>query len=74
MLTFFQHVRASVSLPTRARIKSQITDPESYQTRTHSAPDETELTILQKDNEAFLYVYLENSFFEKLILSDGTLS
>ena len=38
------------------------------------APDGTELTILQKDNEAFVYVYLPDSFFEMHLLGDGALS
>ena len=37
-------------------------------------PDGTELTILQKDNEAFVYVYLPDSFFEMHLLGDGALS
>ena len=62
------------TLSSGREVVSQITAPESYQTRTHTAPDGTELTILQKDNEAFLYVYLDKSFFEMHIHSDGTLS
>ena len=40
----------------------------------HTAPDGTELTILQKVNEVFLYVNLENSFFEMHIHIDSALS
>lgn len=62
------------TLSSGREVVSQITDPESYQTRTHTAPDGTELTILQKGNEAFLYVYLPESFFEMHIQSDTALS
>ena len=62
------------TLSSGREVVSQITDPESYQTRTHTAPDGTELTILQKGNEAFLYVYLPASFFEMHIQSDTALS
>ena len=62
------------TLSSGREVVSQITDPESFQTRTHTAPDGTELTIMQKDNEAFLYVYLVDSFFEMHIHSDNALS
>lgn len=55
-------------------VVTRITDPESYQARTHTTPDGTDLTILQKDNEAFLYVYLPDSFFEMHMQSDAPLS
>ena len=53
---------------------SQITDPEQFLTRTYTALDGTELTIMQKGNEAFLYVYLEESFYEMHMQCDTTLS
>ena len=62
------------TLSSGREVVSQITDPESFQTRTHTAPDGTELTIMRKDNEAFLYVYLLDSFFEMHIHSDNALS
>ena len=62
------------TLSSGREVVSRITDPESFQTRTHTAPDGTELTIMQKGSEAFLYVYLQDSFFEMHISSDGTLS
>ena len=34
---------------------------------THTAPDGTELTLLQDGGQAFLYVYLDDSFFEESI-------
>lgn len=52
------------TLSSGREVVSRITEPERYQARTHTAPDGTTLTILQKDNEAFLYVYLPDSFFE----------
>ena len=55
-------------------VVSQISDPDQFRTRTHTVPDGTELTILQNDKEAFLYVYLPDSFFEMHIQSDGILS
>lgn len=62
------------TLSSGREVVSRITDPDTYQTRTHTAPDGTELTILQKGSEAFLYVYLEQSFFEMHITSDSNLS
>ncbi|MBR0161201.1 MAG: hypothetical protein IJQ02_07995 [Oscillospiraceae bacterium] len=62
------------TLSSGREVVSRITDPESFQTRTHTAPDGTELTIMQKGNEAFLYVYLEDSFFEMHIQSDEALA
>ena len=62
------------SLSSGREVVSLITDPESFETRTHAAPDGTELTIMQKDNEAFLYVYLEDSFFAMHIHSENELT
>ena len=62
------------TLSSGREVVSRITDPEQFLIRTHTAPDGTELTILQKEKEAFLYVYLPNSFFEMHIQSDGVLS
>ena len=62
------------TLSSGREVVSRITDPEQFLVRTHTAPDGTELTILQKEKEAFLYVYLPNSFFEMHIQSDGILS
>ena len=62
------------TLSSGREVVSQITDPESFRIRTHTVPDGTELTILQKDNEAFVYVYLPDSFFEMHLLGDGALS
>ena len=39
-----------------------------------AAPDGTELTVLQGEKEAFLYVYLNDSFFEEHITCDSPLS
>lgn len=62
------------TLSSGREVVSRITDPEQFLIRTHTASDSTELTILQKEKEAFLYVYLPNSFFEMHIQSDGILS
>ena len=62
------------TLSSGREVVSRITDPEQFLIRTHTTPDGTELTILQKEKEAFLYVYLPNSFFEMRIQSDGILS
>jgi len=62
------------TLSSGREVVSQISESERFQTRTHTAPDGTELTIMQKDNEAFLYVYLPDSFFEMHIQSDSALS
>ena len=53
---------------------TRIQDPAKLQTRTHTAPDGTELTVLQGENEAFLYVYLNNSFFEEHITCESPLT
>ena len=62
------------TLSSGREVVSRITDPEQFLVRTHTAPDGTELTILQKEKEAFLYVYLSNSFFEMHIQGDDILS
>ena len=62
------------TLSSGREVVSQITDPDSFMTRTHTALDGTELTVMQKDNEAFLYVYLADSFFEMHIQGNGTLT
>ena len=62
------------TLSSGKEVVSQISDPDQFRTRTYTAPDGTELTIMQKDNEAFLYVYLVDSFFELHIQSDSVLS
>ena len=62
------------TLSSGREVVSQITEPERFQTRTHTAPDGTELTVMQKDNEAFVYVYLPNSFFEMHLQCDSALS
>ncbi len=62
------------TLSSGKEVVSQISDPDQFRTRTHTAPDGTDLTILQNDKEAFLYVYLPYSFFEMRIQGDGALS
>jgi hypothetical protein len=62
------------TLSSGREVVSRITEPERFQARTHTALDGTELTIMQKDKEAFLYVYLPDSFFEMHIQSDSVLS
>ena len=62
------------TLSSGREVVSRITDPEQFLVRTHTASDGTELTILQKEKEAFLYVYLPDSFFEMHIQGDGVLS
>ena len=62
------------TLSSGKEVVSQISDPDQFWIRTHTVPDGTELTILQKDKEAFLYVYLPDSFFEMHIQGDGVLS
>ena len=43
-------------------IYTEAGDVGAFTTRNHTAPDGTELTVLQKDTEMYAYVYLENSF------------
>ena len=62
------------TLSSGREVLTRIQDPEKLQLRTHTAPDGTELTVLQGENEAFLYVYLENSFFEEHIRCDSPLT
>lgn len=38
-------------------------DTASFTARSHTAPDGTELTILSNGREAYIYAWLENSFF-----------
>ncbi len=47
-------------------------DTNSFTTRTHTCPDGTEVTILSNGSDsAFIYVYLENSFFAEHITNDS---
>ncbi|MBQ9663721.1 MAG: hypothetical protein IJV40_11285 [Oscillospiraceae bacterium] len=62
------------TLSSGREVVSQITDPENYRVRMHTAPDGTELTVMQKDNDAFLYVYLTDSFYEMHLQSANALS
>ena len=43
-------------------IRGQVEDIDAFTVRRHTAPDGTELTVLQKDADMYAYVYLENSF------------
>lgn len=45
-------------------------DLDSFVQSSHSAPDGTELTILSNGSNAYVYVYLENSFFALHIRSE----
>ena len=40
-----------------------LVDSASFNARSHTAPDGTELTILSNGQEAYIYAWLENSFF-----------
>ena len=62
------------TLSSGREVLTRIQDPAKLRTRTHTAPDGTELTVLQGENEAFLYVYLDDSFFEEHITCDGPLT
>lgn len=62
------------TLSSGREVLTRIQDPAKLQTRTHTAPDGTELTVLQGENEAFLYVYLNNSFFEEHITCESPLT
>ena len=43
-------------------IFTEVGDVGAFTTRHHTAPDGTELTVLQNGTEIYAYVYLENSF------------
>ena len=45
-------------------------DLDSFTQRSHTAPDGTELTILSNGRDAYIYVYLENSFFAMHVHSE----
>ena len=62
------------TLSSGREVVSRIGDPDSFRVRTHTVPDGTELTVLQADNEAFIYVYLPDSFFEMHMHCDSALS
>ena len=62
------------TLSSGREVLTRIQDPAKLQTRTHTAPDGTELTVLQGENEAFFYVYLNDSFFEEHITCDSPLT
>ncbi len=46
-------------------------DLDSFTQRSHNAPDGTELSILSNGSDAYIYVYLENSFFAMHIRSEN---
>lgn len=46
-------------------------DLDSFAQRSHTAPDGTELTILSNGSNAYIYVYLENSFFAMHVRSEN---
>lgn len=46
-------------------------DLDSFTQRSHTAPDGTELSILSNGRDAYIYVYLENSFFAMHIRSEN---
>ena len=50
------------------------TDLSSFTERRHTAPDGTELTILSNGSDAYIYVYLEDSFFAMHVYGEGSLS
>ncbi len=43
---------------------------DSFAQRSHTAPDGTELSILSNGRDAYIYVYLENSFFAMHVHSE----
>ena len=47
-----------------------LVDSASFKARSHTAPDGTELTILSNGQEAYIYAWLENSFFAERVSSD----
>lgn len=47
-------------------------DIDSYRARTHVCPDGTEVTILSNGSNAYIYVYLDNSFFTEHIHAVNT--
>ena len=49
-------------------------DLSSFTERRHTAPDGTELTILSNGSDAYIYVYLEDSFFAMHVYGEGSLS
>ena len=51
-----------------------VRDVDGFKSRTHTAPDGTELTILSNGESAYIYVYLETSFFAEHISGAGSLS
>lgn len=44
---------------------------DSFTQRSHTAPDGTELSILSNGRDAYIYVYLENSFFAMHVHSEN---
>ncbi len=55
-------------------IRGQVRDIDAFTVRSHTAPDGTELTVLQKDTDIFAYAYLENSFVTLHIMQPKGLS
>ena len=48
-------------------LRDTVADPEGLTARSYTAADGTELTILENNRAAYLYVYLEDSFFTEAI-------
>ena len=43
-------------------IYDEVKDAEAFSVRSHTTPDGTELTVMQKDEDMYAYVYLDNAF------------
>lgn len=44
-------------------VRDMMKDTSSFTTRTHTAPDGTELTVMSDGTDAYFYVFLDNSYF-----------
>lgn len=52
-------------------VMESVADINSFNSRVHECPDGTSVTILSDGSEAFIYVYLENSFFAEHVRRAG---
>ena len=51
------------TLSSGSELGDAVRDPNAFKERRHTAPDGTELTVLTDGRDAYIYVYLENSYF-----------
>lgn len=62
-LCVYSYNAVYTTLSTGTEVTSNLYGGESYSTITHTCPDGTKLEVCYSDEDAYFYVYLEDSFF-----------